>query len=326
MLAWARHDTDGFFESVTIVPEGNEDIPYFIVRRTINGVTKRYVEKFNSRYITAMDDLKLMDSNESWESAAPAMTMTVSGGTLWTSTETLVLTAGSAFFNLNTAVGREIHLIAADGTKIKFTIQTYSDTSTVGGTIDKTLPADLRTTATSNWLEARNTFVGLHHLEGKEVSILAEGYVIASPNNASYDAVTVTDGQIVLDQSFTKLHIGLPVTADIETLDIDSVDKVMLDESAIVNSLTLFVEESRGIFAGPKPPVDDSIDPLENLTEFKIRGITDYAENIELKTGTIDVNIKGIWSDGGRVFVRQVDPLPMTILAIAPSGKFLTGV
>ena len=31
MLAWARHDTDGVFESVTVIPEGNEDVPYFFI-------------------------------------------------------------------------------------------------------------------------------------------------------------------------------------------------------------------------------------------------------------------------------------------------------
>lgn len=324
MLAWAQHDTDGFFESVTIIPEGNEDVPYFIVKRTINGVTKRYVEKFNSRYISDITDLKLMDCNKTWTSPTTAINMTISGGTLWTAYETLTLTAASAYFTA-LSVGLDLHFTEANGDKFIFTVGTYSSTTVVTGTVSRTVPAAFQSVATMLWQEARKTFTGLLHLEGKAVSVFGDGMVVASPNNASYDTVTVAGGAITLDQSFVKAHIGLPVTADIETLDIDSVNTVLLDESAIVNSLTLFVEESRGIFAGPKPPTNDSVDPLEGLTEFKIREITEYEENIELKTGTIDVNIKGIWSEGGRVFIRQVDPLPMTILAISPSGKFLTG-
>lgn len=41
--AWTRHETDGTFEDVISVPEGDEDVPYFIVKRTVNGKTKRYI-------------------------------------------------------------------------------------------------------------------------------------------------------------------------------------------------------------------------------------------------------------------------------------------
>lgn len=42
---WHWHDTQGFFESICVVPEGDEDALYCIVRRSINGATKRYVER-----------------------------------------------------------------------------------------------------------------------------------------------------------------------------------------------------------------------------------------------------------------------------------------
>jgi hypothetical protein len=37
LWAWHRHDTDGAFERVCVVPEGDEDAVYVVVRRTING-------------------------------------------------------------------------------------------------------------------------------------------------------------------------------------------------------------------------------------------------------------------------------------------------
>lgn len=53
LWAWHRHDTgaSGRFEDVCVVPELDDDVPYFIVRRTIGGVTKRYIEKLESREI-----------------------------------------------------------------------------------------------------------------------------------------------------------------------------------------------------------------------------------------------------------------------------------
>lgn len=46
---WARHDTDGEYESVCAVPEGTEDAVYVVVRRTIDGVRHRYIERLTSR-------------------------------------------------------------------------------------------------------------------------------------------------------------------------------------------------------------------------------------------------------------------------------------
>lgn len=45
--SWARHTTDGYFENVTAYPSSTTDDVYFIVKRTINGVTKRFIEKLD---------------------------------------------------------------------------------------------------------------------------------------------------------------------------------------------------------------------------------------------------------------------------------------
>ena len=47
--AWAWHDTDGAFESIACVAEGAEDVLYAVVRRVINGATKRYIERMRPR-------------------------------------------------------------------------------------------------------------------------------------------------------------------------------------------------------------------------------------------------------------------------------------
>lgn len=52
VASWHQHDTDGVFESCCCVAEGNEDALYVIVKRTINGATKRFVERLVSRRFT----------------------------------------------------------------------------------------------------------------------------------------------------------------------------------------------------------------------------------------------------------------------------------
>lgn len=43
--AWHVHETDGLFKSIACVQEDNEDRLYAVIERTINGGTKRYVER-----------------------------------------------------------------------------------------------------------------------------------------------------------------------------------------------------------------------------------------------------------------------------------------
>jgi hypothetical protein len=52
VAAWAQHDTDGLFESVCAVPEGSEDALYAVVKRTINGVARRFIERMATRVVT----------------------------------------------------------------------------------------------------------------------------------------------------------------------------------------------------------------------------------------------------------------------------------
>lgn len=50
VAGWHQHTTDGQFESVAVIREGFEDVPYFVVKRTINGSTKRFIERMHTRF------------------------------------------------------------------------------------------------------------------------------------------------------------------------------------------------------------------------------------------------------------------------------------
>lgn len=56
IAAWHRHRTrNGAFESITVVAEGDEDVLYAVVRRQINGQTRRYIERLHSRQVLRDD-------------------------------------------------------------------------------------------------------------------------------------------------------------------------------------------------------------------------------------------------------------------------------
>ena len=59
--AWHTHKTAGEFESVAVIREDNEDIAYFVVKRTVNNEQVRYIERFKSRVVKSMKDAFFLD-------------------------------------------------------------------------------------------------------------------------------------------------------------------------------------------------------------------------------------------------------------------------
>ncbi len=145
------------------------------------------------------------------------------------------------------------------------------------------------------------TISGLTHLEGKTVSILADG--------AAHPQRVVTSGSITLDQAASKVHIGLPITADLQTLPVAmQIDNAFGQGRAKnVNKVWLRVFRSSGIFVGPS---------LDLLAEAKQRTTETYGSPPELKSEEIQVMVPPSWGDSGQVWVRQSDPLPLTIASL----------
>lgn len=219
--AWHQHDTDGLFESCTVVAEGQEDAVYVVARRTIGGNTVRYVERFASRQFDAQEDAYFMDCGLSYDGAAATV------------------------------------------------------------------------------------FSGLDHLEGETVSILADGAV--------HPQRVVASGSVTLDEEASVVHIGLPITSDVQTLplafQVDRGDGAMgQGRTKNVNKVWLRVSESSGIFAGPD---------ANRLTEFKQRTTEPYGTPPALKTDEISLVLTPDWSRNGTVLIRQSDPLPLTLVSLA---------
>jgi hypothetical protein len=68
--AWHQHDTNGIFESVASVTEDGRDAVYVIVNRTINGGTKRYVERFEKRTVSDSSNVFCVDSGLTYSGSA----------------------------------------------------------------------------------------------------------------------------------------------------------------------------------------------------------------------------------------------------------------
>ena len=75
---WTRHASGAVavFEDVTVIGEGSDDVPYFIVKRKIGGVWKRYIERLHTRHVETINDAFFVDSGLSYSGTAVT---TVSG-------------------------------------------------------------------------------------------------------------------------------------------------------------------------------------------------------------------------------------------------------
>jgi hypothetical protein len=74
--AWHTHETDGVFESVCVIPEGDEDRVYVVVKRTINSQEVRFVERLSVQAVSLLADAVYMDCALTYTGAA---TTTLSG-------------------------------------------------------------------------------------------------------------------------------------------------------------------------------------------------------------------------------------------------------
>lgn len=220
---WHRHDTNGTFESVAVIPENDLDAVYVIVKRTINGATKRYVERMKARTWLVAEDAFIVDSGLTYDSTAAT------------------------------------------------------------------------------------TISGLDHLEGEVVVALADGNVVLLDNLGA--ALTVTNGAITLATAASKAHIGLSYVSDFETLDVDPVEAAVRGKPMNIGECIVKVKDSRGGFIGP-----DS----GKLNELPSREVGDSYDSLDLRTTEYRVPLEEDWSSNGHLFIRQTDPLPITILAVVP--------
>jgi hypothetical protein len=215
--AWHQHDTDGTFESCCIVAEGAEDVLYCVVKRTINGAQKRYIECLHTRQFATQADAFFVDCGLTY-SGAPTSTIT-----------------------------------------------------------------------------------GLNHLEGKTVSILGDGAVMPQR--------TVSGGSITLDQPVSKAQVGLPITADLQTLPLAiEIQGYGQGRPKNINNAWLRVFQSGGIFVGPR---------FDALTEVKQRTTEPYGTPPSLKTDEIQISITPSWGPNGQICIRQTAPLPLTLTGLS---------
>ena len=302
--AWHQHDTDGLFESVAVVAEGADDVVYCVIKRTINGASKRYIERMGTRIFENQRDSFFVDCGLTYNGTNTnnSNTVTISGGTNYTRGETVTVTVNYNLFQAPPSVAdKDDAIVIVDGTNLyRLTILSTSNQTVATAKLDKDLPAPLRNTALTSYEVARNSISGLDHIEGKTVSILADGSV--------HPQRVVSSGAITLERAASVVHIGLQYNSDLQSLPMAlQVEAFGQGRVKNLNHVWIRVLESSGIFAGPSS---------DKLIEAKQRTTEPYGTPPSLKTQDIKIMLTPSWQDNGQLFVRQTDPLPLTVVGM----------
>jgi len=83
VIAWHQHVTDGFFESVAVIPEGDDDALYAVIQRVVPAGSKRYIERQHERQFASLADSFIVDSGLTYDGAnLGATTMTLTNETV----------------------------------------------------------------------------------------------------------------------------------------------------------------------------------------------------------------------------------------------------
>lgn len=106
VYGWHQHTTDGVFESVTSVSEGDEDVLYAVVKRTVNSRTVRYIERLHTRTLVNQEDAFYVDSGLTYD-GTPVTTLT---GLYHLEGKSVQILADGAVHPLRTVTGGSVTL------------------------------------------------------------------------------------------------------------------------------------------------------------------------------------------------------------------------
>lgn len=218
--AWHRHETDGAVESIACIPGAGQDDVYLVVRRTIGGQTRRYVERMEARRDDDAREAFFVDSGLTYR-GSPATAMS-----------------------------------------------------------------------------------GLSHLEGKTVSILADGYV--------HPQRVVADGSVTLDKAASIVHVGLPYVARVKTLrlEVQGTGGSTQGRKKLIKRVIMRVLRSIGALVGASE--SGQLDPI------KFRAVEKYGDPMSLVTGDLEIRPPNAHDTRGQITIQAEDPLPFTMLSVSP--------
>jgi len=304
---WFRCVIDGDVESVAVIRGSAEDEIWIIVKREINGVTKRYIEYFMPRdWGDDQADCFFVDSGLTFD-GGDAVTITGI-----TQADPGVVTAVAHGFSDGdqvkirsvvgmTEVNNKVFTVdspAADSFSLRDNLDTTDfDTSAYtayvsGGTVEK----------------VDNVFGGLGHLEGETVSVLGDGSVHAD--------VVVSSAIATLTEYYNKCHIGKGFASKLVPMKLAYPGANIRGKVKRIHEIIFSFQDTLGAKFGT--------DEATETIPFRVTS-DPMGSPPPLFTGEKIQTFPGDYGYEGNIYIEQTQPLPMTVRSITAKLQVYDG-
>ena len=328
---WHIHDTGGDYEdkflSIASMPRPTQyDQLWAATERVVDGHTRRFIEFMEdqpefpdffdfytgdyaadvAKYQRAMREAQKeylhldcgisYDGTEAGTDAGANMTPGAGATTLGTTGVTF--TAGAAVFTSGD-VGREIWKKSENGDVTgRAKITGYTNSTTVTCKILEAFDS-LTAMAAGDWYLTTDEVTGLDYLEGREVTVVADGGV--------HPSKTVADGMISLDYQASKIHVGMPYVGFLEPMNIEGGGTTGPSQAKPknINRVGIRFLNTLGAEVGTNPYKAEEVD--FSKMPLQVGGPQ------TLYSGTKNIHLTDDWNMDKTIFVRQRNPLPCTV-------------
>lgn len=300
VIGWYRYTFDGDCISVAVIPGASEDQVWVIIRRTIEGDVKYYVEQFQPIEWTDQEDGFYVDSGQTFTGVGP---FTVTDITL---ADPAVVTATDHTLT----DGEQIRLSDVSGmTEVNRQVYTVSTVS--GSTFelrDSTDAVDVNsidfTAYTSGGAveQVENTFATLSHLEAETVVTSGDGGYAGS--------YTVASGSITLSDFYNKVHKGLAYTAKFRPMNLEfaSTGGALQGLNKRITATNIRFDNTLSCAVGPS---------FDTFDRYTFRTWDDQMEAATpLFTGDKRLLFDGPVDREGAICIQDSFPLPLTVVSI----------
>jgi hypothetical protein len=303
---WHRHEIAGSFgaggavvETEAVIPSPNEDHGqlWLGVKRTINGVTKRYVEFLEEEFGDERDIESSFFVDCGLSLDEPTLIIAA------TQADPVVVSAPSHPFS----DGDEVRITHVAGmTELNGKSFTVANKTTHNFELSGVDGTGYSAYVSGGEVRLKvSTISNIGHLEGETVAVLGDGAVQASK--------VVSGAQITLAQKASEVHLGLGYQSDLETLPL-----ALQDERGTIQGrkqrpthALLRLHRTLGLLIG---------DSASDLRVVPFRVPSDPMDSSAgLFTGLYRQQLRHGHDEEGSLYVRKDDPLPATILSIIPT-------
>lgn len=289
VAAWVEVETDGVVEDIATLPGTTEDAVYYTVKRTIDGNTKRYLEKW------------------ALESEATVFSTIYSGSSTTSITD------------LDYTDDTEVTVRDANGDKVEnLTVTDGAITLSTAASYAHITPSFCR--LADSFLiydgSATSTITGLSHLEGESVVVWADGKCLTDSNGA-IATFTVSGGQISLTDGGSSVSVETAVVGlgyrgrfKSSKLAYAAQGGTALTQKKKVERIGLILADThaKGLTFG------QDFDHMNAMPEIE-NGKTVEPHTVRKAYDAPGIPIPGAWDTDSRLCLEANAPRPVTALA-----------